>query len=107
MAMPASAAARRSSARRAAGKDMRLVDERERRDLQAVVADGAGKRALALEGQLPDHLVAERDAHGSRAFLRRPSHAARSMSDAFSAIMMVGALVLPPMSVGMTEASTT
>ena len=82
-------------------QDVRLVTQRERRDLQAVVADGAGERALALEGQLPDHLVAERDAHGS------PSHAARSMSEAFSAIMMVGALVLPPMSVGMTEASTT
>ncbi len=31
----------------------------------------------------------------------------RIMSAAFSAIMMVGALVLPPTSVGMTEASTT
>lgn len=34
-------------------------------------------------------------------------HAAFRMSAAFSAIMMVGALVLPPMSVGMTDASTT
>ena len=44
---------------------VRLLRERERRDLQAVVAHRAGERALALEGQLPDHLVAERDAHGS------------------------------------------
>ena len=34
-------------------------------------------------------------------------YAARSRSAAFSAIMMVGALVLPPTRVGMTEASTT
>ena len=34
-------------------------------------------------------------------------HAARSRPTAFSAIMMVGALVLPPIRVGMAEASTT
>ena len=44
---------------------------------------------------------------GNDAAVARNQPAASIMSAAFSAIIMVGALVLPPISVGMTEASTT
>ena len=44
---------------------VRLRRERERRDLQPVVANRAGEGALPLEWQLSDHLVAQCDAHGS------------------------------------------
>ena len=48
------------------GQEVRLLAERERRDLQPVVAHGPRERALPLEGQLANDLVAERNAHRYR-----------------------------------------
>ena len=45
----------------------RIVANRERRKLNAVIAERGGKRALLRERQFGDHLVAERDAHRSAA----------------------------------------
>jgi len=42
---------------------MRLVAERERSDLEAVVAERCGQFALPLERQMREHLVAKRDPH--------------------------------------------
>jgi len=41
-----------------------VIGERERRHLKAVVAERRGERALLLERQRPQHLVAERDLQG-------------------------------------------
>ncbi|MFO1285747.1 MAG: hypothetical protein U1F49_03890 [Rubrivivax sp.] len=43
----------------------RVVGERERRHLEPVVAERRGERALLLERQRPQHLVAQRDLHAA------------------------------------------
>ena len=42
----------------------RIIGQRERRQLQPLAADGRGQLALALEGLVPQHLVAQRQAQG-------------------------------------------
>ena len=52
-------------------QQVRLVGQRERRDLEPVVPDLAGELALPLERQLADDLVAKRNAHRHRPLLCR------------------------------------
>ena len=53
MAMPASAATRRSCTRCAEGRSVRLLAQRERRDLQPVVADGRARTRTAARRAAP------------------------------------------------------
>ena len=63
IARPASAVARRIAARSCGDHDVRLVRERERRELEPVVADARRELALPRERHRREYLVAERDLH--------------------------------------------
>ncbi len=53
------------------GEPVRLLAQREGRDLQAVIADGPGEGALPGEVPGREHLVAEGEAHRCRSWLGR------------------------------------